>query len=113
MYHVQTEDGGSKNPVVTTTLFKDGVTVTTKRSGYSDMLHEEGLAERVGELMREQHSGMIRRLMEGHYDAPSKRSPEGVQPPPVKKEESTPLASDGEKGLDEIILEYLSMGEKK
>ncbi len=114
VYHVQTEDGGSKTQVITTTLFKDGAIVKTKRSNYSDIVNEEGLAGRVVEMMREQHAGVISELQAGFYDTAHQKEPENVQmTPPGEGREDTPLASDGEKGLDEIILEYLSLGGKK
>jgi hypothetical protein len=114
IYHVQTEDGGSKTTVITTTLFNDGAIVTTKRSNYSDMVNEEGLAGRVVEMMREQHAGVISELQAGRYDSVPQKQPENVQQTPSgESQEGTPLASDGEKGLDEIILDYLSMGGKK
>jgi len=114
LYHVQTEDGGERNPVVTTILFKDGAIIATERSDYSGELQSGDRARRVKKIMREQHSDVTRNLQEGRYDlAQRKPAEDGEQAHPVERPENTPLASDGGKGLDEIILDYLSMGDKK
>ena len=113
-YHVQTEDGGKKKPVITTILFRDGAIIATEQSDYSGELESDELALRVKKIMREQHSGVTRGLQEGRYDSAQRKPSEGGEPAlPVERPENTPLASDGGKGLDEIILDYLSMGDKK
>jgi hypothetical protein len=74
-YHVQTEDGGGRNPVVTTTLFKDGAVIATRRTSYSEMEDKEGLAGRVMEIMRRQHTGVIGELQNGRYDSAPPNQP--------------------------------------
>ncbi len=68
VYHIQTEDGGPDNPVVTTQLFKDGVILTTRRTSYSDSIKSEKLDVVVKEIMREQHSSTSKDLLGGSLD---------------------------------------------
>lgn len=68
VYHVQTEDGGAKNPVITTLVFKAGVVVASVKTGYSDIVNAEKCEEAVRELMREQHLAAVAGLRAGRFD---------------------------------------------
>ncbi|MBI5452998.1 MAG: hypothetical protein HY956_00045 [Deltaproteobacteria bacterium] len=68
VYHIQTEDGGRKNPVVTTVLFKGGVIVAAKKTAYEDILRSEKLDVVVGEIMREQHTLVLKQLKAGFFE---------------------------------------------
>lgn len=68
VYHVQTEDGGSKNPVITTLVFKGGVIIAAKRTGYSDIIKSDKLKEIVKEIMHEQHSAVLKDLKSGNLN---------------------------------------------
>lgn len=67
VYHVQTEDGGRKSPVITTILFKGGVIVETRRTDYSDIIRSAHLEDVVADLMREQHRAVISDLRKGLF----------------------------------------------
>lgn len=67
-YHVQTEDGGGNNPVITTLLFRGGVILASRRTEYSDILKSDRLKDAIKELMVEQHRTMIKHLLEGSLD---------------------------------------------
>ncbi len=113
-YHVQTEDGGKKNPVVATTIFKEGGIIASKKTNYGMILKSEKLDTVVKEIMRKQHSAVIKDLEKGFFDEGSRTpSEEKKKTPTGGKSEDTPLSSEGEKGIDDIILEYLSIGDKK
>src|SRR3989337_3629428 len=121
-YHVQTEDGGRKNPIITTLLFKEGVIIASKRTSYADIIKSDKLDVVVKEIMRDQHGTMLKNLKNGVFDkkeekiepqqlkAAEKLAPQGLNRGVVAKEEG-PLVS--EKSLDDIILEYLSLREKE
>lgn len=64
-YHIQTEDGGRDKPVVTTQVFKSGVIIATRRTDYSDIVKSDKCGEVVKDIMREQHSVMLRDLKAG------------------------------------------------
>ncbi len=65
---MQTEDGGPGNPVITTQLFKGGVILATRRTGYSDTLKSEELDVAVKKIIREQHSSISKDLLDGSLD---------------------------------------------
>lgn len=111
VYHIQTEDGGRKNPVITTLLFKEGVIMSSKRTSYADIIKSDKLDLVVKEIMRDQHGTMLKNLKDGVFD----KKEEKVEPQvkgAEKVEEKRGGALISEKSLDDIILEYLSMSEK-
>ena len=103
VYHIQTEDGGRKNPVITTLLFKEGVIMSSKRTSYADIIKSDKL---------DQHGIMLKNLKDGVFD----KKEEKVEPQvkgAEKVEEKKGASLVSEKSLDDIILEYLSMSEKE
>lgn len=72
LYHVQTEDGGLNNPVITTVVFKGGTTVASRRTPYADIIRSDGLDAVVREIMREQHASIISELKAGLFSAGAK-----------------------------------------
>ncbi len=95
MFHVQTEDGGAKNPVITSLLYHKGAILVSEKSSYADLLVDDDWKQKVLERMKEQHRTVIKKLMAGHYTGDA------------KKEEGVHANSGGEKTLDEAILEYI------
>ncbi|HXI10958.1 MAG TPA: hypothetical protein VNK06_09155 [Thermodesulfobacteriota bacterium] len=67
VYHVQTEDGGTRNPVITTLLFKGGVIIASKRTEYSDIIKSDKLDTVVKDIMRQQHTEMRDKLLSGGF----------------------------------------------
>ena len=67
MYHVQTEDGGARNPILTTMLYHKGEILTTEKSSYAEVLVDDDWKEKVLEKMKEQHRNIIKKLMAGKY----------------------------------------------
>lgn len=68
LYHVQTEDSGVNNPHIITHLFVGGNILASKKTSYADILNAENLKEVVYELMKEQHTEVLRNLLVGAYD---------------------------------------------
>lgn len=68
VFHVQTEDSGVSNPHIITLLYRGGVIISSKKTGYSDILKMDNLEVVVEELMKEQHKDMMRRLKAGEFD---------------------------------------------
>lgn len=68
IFHVQTEDSGTKNPHIITHLFEGGNILATKKTSYADIIQAENLPDIVRELMQEQHKSMLRNLINGAYD---------------------------------------------
>ena len=68
VYHVQTEDGGTQNPVVTTHLFKGGTIFATKKTPYADIVKTDNLEETVKQIMQDQTRAILKELKAGNYD---------------------------------------------
>ncbi len=113
VYHIQTEDGGRKNPVITTLLFKEGVIMSSKRTSYADIIKSDKLDLVVKEIMRDQHGTMLKNLKDGVFDKKEEKAAPQVKPAEkiVEEKEGGQLIS--EKSLDDVILEYLSVSEKE
>ena len=109
MFHIQTEDSGTKNPHIITHLFVGGNILATKKTSYADILNSDHLEEVVREIMEEQHKSMLRELKRGVYDPQEERA---AAPQPAAAEVSAPLAAlESDIGLDEVILNYLAQEE--
>ncbi len=111
-FHVQTEDGGINNPVITTHVFINGNIIATKKTSYKDILNFERLEEVVAEIMREQHREMIKNVMEGKYDnhplVQEELKKKAQRPSPPQKPGRTLFEIDEGKSLDEVILDFLA-----
>ncbi len=68
VYHIQTEDGGIKKPVITTLLFKGGAIISSKRTTYADIIKSDKLEIVVKEIMSDQHNSMLKSLIDGKFD---------------------------------------------
>lgn len=111
VFHVQTEDSGSKRPHVITHLFADGGRVVkTMKTSYQHFLGSENSPEKVRALMREQHKAMVISLRDGDLDIlieegraeiEEREAPRTVPPPPVEAEEAAPAAADDEGAVAE------------
>ena len=62
-YHVQTEDGGRKNPVVKTHVFLGGVILDSVQWSYDDILDQPSWQDILKKRMKAQHLDEIRRLL--------------------------------------------------
>jgi len=69
VFHVQTEDGGSRNPQIVTLLYEGGTILASCKTSYADLLGAEDLRRQVEERMKIQHKEMLRRLRDGELDA--------------------------------------------
>lgn len=104
LYHIQTEDSGIENPVVTTLLYRGGTILSSKRTSYSDIVNSDKMEEVVKEIMKEQHKLMLFDLKNGVFEKAEKEAAADT-----KKEEV--VFGDSvisEKSLDEVILDYLA-----
>jgi hypothetical protein len=111
LYHIQTEDSGSDNPVVTTLLYQAGTILHSKRTSYADIVSSEKMYDVVREIMREQHKMMLMDLKNGVFDnAEAKAEAVPDVPPEVPASAEVDLGDGGisEKSLDEVILDYLA-----
>ena len=113
IYHVQTEDSGTKNPVIITLLYLKGTILASKKSNYANVLSSPDYKEKVRELMKEQHKNMIKELIAGKHAAAVEAVPglESRSPDQGPAEGSTEQQNEPEgrisKSLDDILLDYI------
>jgi len=89
VYHVQTEDKGTANPLIETLIYKGGEILASRRPPYADLV-AAGDKPAITKLMEDQHKGMIMEVKRGRFDASGDRT--------VMEDLS----------LDELVLAYLA-----
>lgn len=58
-YHVQTEHGSTKNPLLTTLIYHKGEVVYSKKADYSNILNAEDYNDKLRDMMERQHKNAI------------------------------------------------------
>ena len=91
VYHVQTEDKGTENPLIETLIYKGGEILASRRLPYAEIIQGDDAEKAISKLMEEQHKAMILEVKRGKFALP---------------EEETLRAED--LSLDEIVLAYLA-----
>jgi hypothetical protein len=89
VYHVQTEDKGTANPLIETLIYKGGEILGSRRLPYADLV-QRGDEPAITKLMEDQHKGMIMEVKRGRFDLTNDRT--------VMEDLS----------LDELVLAYLA-----
>ena len=89
VYHVQTEDKGTTNPMIETLIYKGGEILGSRRLPYKDVVPDND-EKTITRLMEEQHKAMITEVKRGKFDPAGERT--------VMEDLS----------LDEIVLAYLA-----
>jgi type II secretory pathway component HofQ len=82
-YHIQTEDGGLKNPSVTTVLFIGGTTLASKKTSYADIVKSAQLEVVIKDIMKEQHKSMLLDLKNGRIEKLNKKKASQAAPAPA------------------------------
>ena len=94
IYHIQTEDKGSSNPVIESLVYVGGEILASVRTPYAAAPGVEPDGSAITEKLECQHRRMIMNVRQGRFD------PEGVKP------FGAGIISD--RGFDEVVLEYLT-----
>jgi hypothetical protein len=97
MYHVQTEDGGARNPVLTTLLYHKGEILLSEKSSYADVLVDDDWKEKVLNRMKDQHRAIIKSLMAGQLTGEAQEATAAAAAPGAQKELT----------LEDTIIEYI------
>lgn len=100
MYHVQTEDSGLQNPIIITLLYHSGAILASKKVGYSHLVDDPNVKDRVHDLMKDQHQNMMRELVSGKYTGD-----EAGPPPEALEPQAAGLKK--KRGLDEILMDFI------
>jgi len=91
-YHIQTEDGGVKNPVIVTFLYSEGEIIASKKTSYAHLTGEADYRERVKKFMSDQHRSVIKNLLAGEYSEGKK--PRGMEETVTVREPSRTESRD-------------------
>ncbi len=130
IYHVQTEDIGKGNPTIVSILFFSGAILYKRKTSYAEKISDPNLPALLKDMMGKQHRGMLREVVTGQIFKEIEKS--GTQAagnipkaaldqkpaapaPAVKAAQSSPSKTEAEisaetskdKGLDDLILDYL------
>jgi hypothetical protein len=125
-YHIQTEDNGQSNPVIVTLLYSKGAILASKKTSYAHIVAEPDYKDKVREIMKDQHKGMIKELLAGKHTDEYKEEGEGFRKE-VTEEKKTAGTQEAEtpeelitqreekvetkeqitKSLDDILLNYI------
>ena len=73
VYHVQTEDKGTANPLIETLIYKGGEILGSRRLPYADLVTRRDEAA-ITKLMEDQHKGMIMEVKRGRFDVANDRT---------------------------------------
>jgi hypothetical protein len=73
VYHVQTEDKGTANPLIETLIYKGGEILGSRRLPYADLV-TRGDEAAITKLMEDQHKGMIMEVKRGRFDLTNERT---------------------------------------
>ncbi|MDH4226991.1 MAG: hypothetical protein OEV59_04455 [Deltaproteobacteria bacterium] len=117
-FHIQTEDGGRNNPVITTHLFIGGAILASRKTTYEDILKSDKLDDVVKEIMTEQHKKLMKELINGAFDEhpaiagklkpkPAAAAPAAAAPAPAPA--AAPPAQAKSSSIDDIIMDRLSL----
>jgi hypothetical protein len=96
VYHVQTEDGGTDNPILESLVYIGGTVVAKKLTPYPEPLNEDASQEALASLLKRQHQVIIGAIKAGRIEdlirhsqkqqagreAQENQSTEGLTPPP-------------------------------
>ena len=95
VYHVQTEDKGTANPLIETLIYKGGEILGSRRLPYAGVVTSSDDEATITKLMEDQHKAMIMEVKRGKFD------PEGERT----------LIED--LSLDDLVLAYLAAREPR
>jgi hypothetical protein len=73
VYHVQTEDKGTANPMIETLIYKGGEILGSRRLPYKDIVPDND-EKTITRLMEEQHKAMLMEVKRGKFDPAGDRT---------------------------------------
>jgi hypothetical protein len=97
VYHIQTSDKGSKNPVIETLIYQGGEILATRRTPYGDLIKRGYEEKKVIKLMEVQHRRSIFQVKKGTLE----------EMEPAAAAAAGEVVLD-EKALDEVVRDYLA-----
>ncbi len=104
VFHIQTEDGGTKNPVISTVVFKGGQVVLSKKTNYADIIKFEKLGAALKEIMKEQHIATLK-VLRDEFNTDNTDNSSGKTGNIVEDIKNNESLTD--KAIDDVIRRYL------
>ena len=96
IYHVQTEDGGTDNPVIVSLIYQGGRILSSKKTSYTHLLGTDDLMAQLRSLLEHQHKVMIKAILTGVplgvQNKPSTAPPVAPSPPEPSPAQHQPPA---------------------
>jgi len=86
VYHVQTEDGGTDNPVIVSLIYQGGRILASKKTSYTHLLGTDDLVSQLRDLLEHQHKTMIKAILTGAPGTGQEKvsaAPPSAQPSPL------------------------------
>ena len=74
VYHVQTEDKGTTNPLIETLIYKGGEILGSRRLPYAELVKGSDDEAAITKLMEDQHKGMIMEVKRGRFELTGDRT---------------------------------------
>ena len=74
VYHVQTEDKGTANPLIETLIYKGGEILGSRRLPYAELVKSRDDEATITRLMEDQHKAMIMEVKRGKFDPSGERT---------------------------------------
>jgi len=129
VFHVQTEDKGTSNPFIESLVYVGGQVLAAKRASYAKLLEEGQGTKAISEMMETQHRTVLASIRQGKLDKKVEALPgkaahgtgghgtgghgtegHGTGPVPVVQDDllSSTRITEGDRTLDQVILEYLT-----
>ena len=99
IYHVQTEDGGTDNPVIVSLIYQGGRILASKKTSYTHLLGTDDFISKLRHLLEHQHKVMIKAILTGvpltgpkktSTEAPAAPSPSEAAPMPDQSPAQAP-----------------------
>ena len=97
VFHIQTEDKGKGNPTIETLVYHSGEILLSRRLSYAHLLRKEDVRKKIKTMMRNQHDEVISDLKAGKFLHLLSLDTQVID----------------ERGLDEMVLEFLDQGDSE
>lgn len=118
VYHVQTEDRGTGNPLIESLVYVRGEILATRRTEYRELIEAGADRAAIQTLMERQHRVIVESIRQGRIDLLTE-PPVGAEgdttvtrrpPPPTARMSASAIeaAKQASRSLDEVISDWLA-----
>jgi hypothetical protein len=106
VFHAQTEDKGKDNPLIETLVYTKGQILDAHQTRYDELVAAGYDEKQVVRQMEDQHRRVIALIKSGHYLTEDEKA--AVAREQAEKERAIGAASENERHLDELILDWIN-----